>query len=479
MGIFVIDQGPELFWFVNNALLETEIAIKHYQTLEACEEHILKELPQIVVLNACHNYPVEKFINKMRNHVFARNTIFIVFTSNTSDHFKKNLLISGAAQIFYIGMGHNPSPKFLGSYIKWCLSSKAPNANIFDYKPVSFDAEAELRLFGRMGWVSSSHCMIETNLELNPGQSIEFTNLLFGELKIKDVKLQCIERNKVGRYYQYSNSVLCKIIFNDPGYSRVLGAWIQANQDISINKSIKLVYFEDDYSDRANIKQMIKMDKRYCARGYNSIQDITEVLEYQIPHLVLINRALIRGNKKLFEKIKPFMKNHFCHCVTYDTGNDNDMDIAEFKKNYDFALHSPTSVDLPLLESMIQKLEAKLPTDLAPDKNKIYFDKHSKYSRITLHSPAKLTEIATNGGGIILPFVISNFGACEISCQAFNTAMINRNQFFRVFSSQNSSNGVYHFLIFMGQSVKDNLLVKEAVEKIETVGFEKWVNGEF
>jgi hypothetical protein len=31
----------------------------------------------------------------------------------------------------------------------------------------------------------------------------------------------------------------------------------------------------------------------------------------------------------------------------------------------------------------------------------------------------------------------------------------------------------------MGQSVKDNLLVKEAIEKIETVGFEKWVNGEF
>jgi hypothetical protein len=128
---------------------------------------------------------------------------------------------------------------------------------------------------------------------------------------------------------------------------------------------------------------------------------------------------------------------------------------------------------------MIQKLEAKLPTDLAPDKNKIYFDKHSKYSRITLHSPVKLTEIAINGGGIILPFVISNFGTCEISCQAFSTAMINRNQFFRVFSSQNSSKGVYHFLIFMGQSVKDNLLVKEAIEKIETVGFEKWVNGEF
>lgn len=478
MSITVIDQGPELYWFVSNALLQEDIPLKHIQSIEAGERNILQELPDIVILNGDDKSLLpDKFISKMRNHVFARNTLFIVVTGDTSVEYKKTLLVAGAGQILYRGRGFSPSPKFFASLVKWFLSFKSPDAQLFDYKPTPFTADADFTCYGRLGWLSSTHCMIEANVDLTPGQTIEFKNSLFDELDIRNLKLECVEKNKVGRYYQYSNSILCKIItkdqFKDP---KKLDAWITNNAEISKHKPVKLVYFESDPEYRDEIKQMIKSDKRYCARGYSSLKDMQDVLNYQLPHLVLVNRAMIQKDKAKFEAMKAFIKNNFCYCVTYDKSGI--FGVEEFKKNYDYAMHSPALIDLPLLESMIAKLEEKLPDHLKTDDKKIYLNKHSPYSRISLHAPAKMMEIAINGAGIVLPFAISNFCACEISCNSFSVANLSRSQFFRSFTSKSNSAGIYHRMLYMGQNVKDNELVKDVIEKITELGYEKWLKGD-
>lgn len=479
MSITVIDQSPELYWFVSNALLQDEIPLKHIQSIQVGEATILQELPKIVILNGDDKaLVVDEFIGKMRNHVFARNTLFIVFTADTSSEFKKKLLIAGAGQILYRGRGFSPSPKFFASLIKWFLNFKDPDPQIFDYKPVPFPTEAEFSSFGRIGWISETHCMVETNIDLRQGQTIDINNSLFEELEIKNVKLECVEKNKVGRYYQYANSILCKIITRESAHKK-LEAWIQNNLEISKHKPIKVVYFEDNPDYRDEVKRMIKSDKRYCARGYANLDDFADVLEYQLPHLVLIDRALIQKDKAKFEVIKAFLKTHFCYCVTY--ANSDIFGVEEFKKEYEFAMHSPTPINLELLESMILKLEEKLPNDLKTDLKKIYFNKHSAYSRISFHAPAQLVELAITGAGVELPFALSNFSACEISSSAFSVANLSRSQFFRDFNNKskgNSSKGIYHRLIFMGQNIKENQLVKESIEQITKVGFERWHKGE-
>jgi hypothetical protein len=481
MAIIVIDQGPELYWFVSNALLQDEIPLKHLQSIQAGENCILQELPDIVILNGDDKSLLpEVFINKMRNHVFARNTLFIVFTADTSAEFKKALLIAGVGQILYRSRGNNPSPKFFASLIKWFLNNKTPDDKIFDYKPVAFPSEAEFSSFGRIGWLSPTHCMIETNIDLNPGQSLEIKSSLFDELEIKNLKFECVEKNKVGRYYQYTNSILCKISSKDPFKDpKKLEAWIQNNLDVSKHKPIKVVFFENDPEYRDEIKKMIKADKRYCARGYTDLAEFQEILNYQLPHLILINRELIQKDKPKFEALRTFVKSNFCYCITY--ASNEILSVEEFKKNYDFAMHSPTPITLSLLESMIQKLEEKLPENLKSDDKKIYLNKHSAYSRLSFHAPCKITELALSGIGIELPFSISNFCACEISSNSFAIANMGRAQFFRSFlnkASSDSSKGKYHRMIFVGQTIKDNELVKEAIELITAYGFERWLKGD-
>lgn len=478
MTIAVVDQGPELFWFVSNALLQTEIPLKHIQTIDAGETFILQQLPEIVIINGDDKtLRPEEFINRMRNHVFARNTLFIVFTSDTSVEFKKSLLIAGAGQILYRGRGFTPSPKFFAGLIKWFLDPAAPDPQIIDYKPAPFPADGDFITFGRIGWMSSSQIMLECNINLVPGQTIDFKNALFEELEIRNTKLEVIEVNKVGRYYQYANSLLCKIQSkNISRDSRKLSAWIENNHDISKHKPIKIIYFESEADYRDEIRTMIKVDKRYCARGYASLKNIEEVLQYQLPHLILINRALIQKDKAKFEAIRNFVKNNFCYCITY--ANSAVFSAEEFKKNYEFAMHSPTAINLSLLESMIAKLEEKLPENLKTDEKKIYFNKYSPYSRINLSSPCKIKEIATSGAGIVLPFSLNNFCACEISCGPFTVAEMNRGQFFRSFSSKKLDNGFYHRMVFMGQNVKDNDQVKATIKTIESIGYEKWLAGE-
>lgn len=482
MGIIVVDQGPELYWFVSNALLQDELPLKHVQTIPAAEKIIAQELPEIVILNGDDKTLIpEKFINKMRNHVFARNTLFIVVTSDLSVEFKKALLIAGAGQVLYRSRTAGPSPKFFSCLVKWFLNNQNPDPQIFDYKPSPFHAEMEFTSFGRIGWISQTHCLIETNVDLSPGQSIGIKNTLFDELEIKNVKLECVEKNNVGRYYQYSNSLLCKLSTKDPGKDqKSLKAWINDNASLTKPKSIKLVYFENDPDYRDEIRQMVKAGKGgYCARGYADLKNIEEILEYQLPQLILINRALIQKDKPLFEVIKAFVKKRFCYCVTY---SDSELfAVEEFKKEYEFAMHAPNRIDLSLLESMILKLEQKLPENLKVDNKKMYFDKHSVNSRLSLHATGRLTELALSGVGIQLPFAISNFCACEISSNAFGVANLGRAQFFRSFinkASSESSKGKYHRLIFIGQTLKDNDLVRTAVDLISQFGFDRWINNE-
>lgn len=477
-SITVIDQGPELFWFVSGALSQETIPLKHIQNISTGEKQILRELPEIVIINGDDKtLSPEAFINKMRNHVFARNTLFIVFTSDTSLEFKKSLLIAGAGQILYKGRGFGPSPKFFSSLVKWFLTHKEPDPLLFEYKPCPFPSEAEFTSFGRIGWLSPTQCMIETNINLSEGQSIEFNNSLFEELGISELKLECIEKNKVGRYYQYANSILCKIKSKDQKKDmKKLANWIHENDQLSKHKPIKMVYFESEPDYRDEIRQMIKSDKRYCARGYKSIDDFLEVLNYQLPQLILINRAIIQKDKEKFEAIKAFLKNHFCYCVTYS--NSEIFSAEEFKKNYDFAMHAPSPISLELLESMVAKLEEKLPPELKNDEKKVYFNKYDHRSRLSLHSTCQLTELGINGATLLLPFELNHFCPCEISCHTFGIAEMNRSQFFRSFTNKKTTKGSSHRLIFIGQNVKDNEKVKSIIENVNRFGFERWLSGD-
>ena len=312
---------------------------------------------------------------------------------------------------------------------------------------------------------------------MSPGQKIDCKSSIFTELEIDNVQLECVEKNQVGRYYQYANSLKCKInTKNSAQDADKIKAWIGKNYSISKHKPIKIIYFESDPVYREDIKNIIKEDTRYCARGFVSLDDIETTLDIHLPHLVIINRALIEKDKVKFEVIKEFTKKHLCYCITYD-GREL-FNVQEYKKNYEFAMHTNKPIEISLLESMIKKLESKLPEDQKTDPWKVYLNKHSLHSRLSLLSPCKIKEITLNGASLSLPFSINEFCACEISSNAFNVADMNRTQFFRCFNSKVSSGVEIYRLIFMGQSTKDNHNVKNAIEKINEVGYDRWVVGD-
>lgn len=476
MSIVVVDQGAELFWFVSNALLQDEIPLKHVKTIPMSEELILKELPKLVVLNGDDkSLGPAAFIAKMRNHVFARKTMFIVITADTTAEYKKSLIIAGASQILYRGNQQNPSPKFFRSMIKWFLDVKNPDQNLIDFKATDFPEQAEFTTFGRMGWITSKKCMIEVNVDLSPGQTIEFNSPLFEELNIKGAKITVNEKNKVGRYYQYANSLECTINFADQFKDpRKLEAWIANNLDISKPKVVKLLYFEPDGDEREKIKRMVKAEKRYCARGFSHIDDFLEDLNYQLPQLILVNRKLIQENKAKFETLKSFLKKHVCYCVTYDP--ENLTNVEDFKKAFDYALHSPMPIDNNLLDSMVMKLEAKMqPAESeVVTMPKVFFNKHSAYSKISVCSPAQIKQIALSGAIVELPFALSPYCAFELASSAFSYINLHRVQYARNFIGKKSPGAYSHQCIFIGQTFADNEIIKGVIEQINQLGYEKW-----
>lgn len=469
MGIIVVDFSPEIFWFVSNSLAGTEIGLKHIPDIKQAEQIIYQELPSIVVLNADDpRTNTEQFIGRMRNHVFARNTVFIVFTSNPSPEFRRGLVIQGAAQVFYRSENHQADPKLFSSTINWILEYKEKEPQYFDEPMVPFSAEAEFSTWGRIGWLSSTQCLVETNLDLNPGDSIEISNPLFEELGMKNVEFVCNEKNKVGRYYQYANSLLGHFrTKNNEKDIKTLKNWIDVNGVVSKSKPVKLVYFESDPVYREEITKMIKLDKRYCARGYSSIDHFSETLNYQIPNLVLINRNLIQKDKQQFDAIKKFITANPCYVITYAL--DDILDIKEFKKNYEFAMHVDRPLEGTLLETMIAKLEAKLPKEDLSN-TRVVFNKHSPNSRIAFHCPCIITELSHEAIQIRLPVLMSLFCSCEISSHQLSVAQIGRVHLFRsikVKKNLKNAQGYPHKVLFVGINQKEKKAIDDTIEDIK------------
>lgn len=478
MTIAVIDQGAELYWFVSSALIQDEYHLKHLKTIQTGEQYILQDLPSIVILNGDDaSIPCEKFIAQIRNHVFARNTLFIVFTADTSPEYKKSLIIAGAGQIFYHKKAHNPSPKFFRNLIKWFLNFKNPEKDLIEFKPIAYPAEGEFSTFGRVGWIDSENIYIEINLDLSPGQSLEIKNPLFTEMDIKEIKVTVTEKNPSGRYYQYSNGYLCKLSSKKfEQDQKKIQAFIESNQEISKYKPVKVVYYEQSAPYREELKGILKLERKYCARGFSNLDKFGEELEYQKPHLVLIDRAMIEQNPSKFEAIKEYLKKNLCVCVTYDSSNSNSIEV--FKNKFEFAMHIPGKIDGPLLDSMIQKIEEKIFSLKKEDpKDKIYFNKHSVYSKMSLHAPCFISQLAITGVGVEIPFAMTSYCAFEVSSQEFSLIGLNRTQLFRSFVNKAMSNGkVYHQCVFIGQTILDNDLIKSSIEKINEFGLDKWKN---
>lgn len=483
MKIAIVDQGPELFWFVSNALIQNEkIILRHIQNSQTAEDFILDELPAIVILNGDDpSIETEKFISKMRNHVFARNTHFIVSTVNDSIEQKRALIQAGTGYILYRNKGQFPDQKHFSKVIKWFETAKEPDKETFEYKPGKFPFEAEFSTFGRMGWLTSTHCLIETNLDLNPGQVVEADNVLFEEMGLKDVKLTVIDKNVVGRYYQYANSFLCQIDSkNFKVDEKNLAEWVKLNTMNSKNKSVKMIFFEADPNYRREIRQMIKQDAKYCARGYGNIDNILNDIKFQRPQLILINRTLIEKDKQKFEQIKNYLKNSFCYCVTYDPYNVTNLE--EYKKNIPYVMHSATPVTLSTLESMIQMLIPKMPKGPHDDfEPKVILPKKLSASRVTLYFKGEITEISATGCGVQLPISLSPFCPVEVSSQGFALAKLNRVQFTRNHFNKNSSDaskGTYHRLMFVAQTSKDIQICQDTAKSIQENSFDKWMSGD-
>jgi len=466
MSIVVIDMSPELFWYVSNSLGEIDMPLKHVPDSKQALALIQKELPKIVILN--HDDPnlnVADLIGKMRNHVFARNTLFLVFSSNYSLESRRQLVIQGAAQVFYRLGNTYPKPKVFSNTIHWLLNLKNKE-NKFEFEYVPMESEAQIVTWGRIGQITSSEFVIESNLDISPGDTINISSPIFDDLQIKGAQFVCTEKNTIGRYYQYANSFKGRIVtkHNDQDLKKIQ-SWVIANATISKNKPVKIVYFEADPNQRDVITQMIKMDKKYCARGYSELEDFDKILEYQKPNLILINRNLIQKYKTQFEAIKKFIKNNFCYCVTYAI--DEVTDVQEFKKNYDFAVHSSANIDLKLLESMISKLEAKMPSEGSI--KKVIPNKHSPYSRIAFHFEGKINQISKGSITFKTNVAVANYCSLQIEASKFVSIGLSHQQLFRVIGTKvnNQTREYLHQLLFIGPTQKEleNIELFEKTEK--------------
>ena len=478
MSITVVDQSPALFWFVRGLFQNDEIMIRHTKTTAVAKINILQEFPKIVIINADDKaINCENFIKEMKDCPFFGDTKFIVVTGESKGESTKSLLLAGASQVLYRTKTDALSAEYSEQIIKWFLSSANPSAKIFEPKMVPFTAEAELISHGRINWISSTHCLIESDIDMNLGHTINVKNLLFKELEIKNVKLQCIEKNKIGRYYNYSFSYLCKISSEEfVKDEKNLKNWIEQNSNFSKFRPIKILFFENDFNLQEDLQKIISDGEHYVARGYKDLENFKEDLSNELPHLVFIKRELIQKNCDKFESIRVFLRNNFCYCVTY---SDNEInEIEQFKKDYEFALHLPKMVDSQFLKSMVLMLENKLPSHLNKNDDRFYINKKSIYSNFTLFEPCKIQELDIMGASVELPFQINNFGMCEISAHGFSMADMNRNQYFRVFNFKTINETKRYRIIFLGQTLKSRNALAENLLALEKVGHERWLKGE-
>jgi hypothetical protein len=218
---------------------------------------------------------------------------------------------------------------------------------------------------------------------------------------------------------------------------------------------------------REEILAMLNSDDKVYARGCTDLKNIKEDLNSQMPNLIFVNRDLINEDRKSFDVIRKFVKNSFCFCVTFS--NTNSIEVKEFNKNYPFAMHSQTTINQNIFQSMIDKLNVKLPAKLIPDERKFYFDAKSPYLLMNLNAPCVIKDLSQNGMKIQVPLSIENFSLCEISCHTFVNLELSRIQILRIFvdmtADSNSENKDYR-LIFMGQNQRDLDLLNKSIEVV-------------
>lgn len=473
MEIVVIDQGPELFWYINNALTGEDVQMKHLKSKQLAFDHIFNELPDIIVINGDDpELTVLEMISKIRNHAFLRNIQFIVSTGNSSLEFRKSLMIAGAGFILYRNKyGFSLPITFLKNVLDWFMDIKSSDHTTFpnDQLPVQFNAD--LQTFGRMCAVyEDATCLIECNLDLKNLDSLEIENNIFEEIGLKKPTLTVLEKDPIGRYYQYAHSYRCKINFADPVHHEATWReWINQNNKLTKAKNIKVVYFENHPGYRETLRQTIKADSKYCARGYKNLDNILDVLEYQKPHMVLINRNLIELDQASFLKIKDYFKKHNIFVFTYSEQNSQKEELEEYKKNYPFALHSSGLIELSTLESMVAKIIEKN----KDERKQIVFGKHSAYSRLNIHLNAEVSELGLETMTLKTNLKLARFAAISMSSNIFSKMQLGKNQFLRVYDAKATDSKV-HKALFIAQNNSEKDLLETALTKIKENGFENW-----
>ncbi len=473
MEIVVIDQGPELFWFVSNAMVNEDVHLKHIKTKQAAIEHVFKDLPDIVIINGDdEDFNITELIAKFRNHAFLRNIQFIVSTGNSSLEFRRNLMLSGAGYILFKSKnGYTIPTLFFRNVLKWFLNIRGSDSNSFQDKGVEIKVEASGLTFGRLNSIfQDGTCLIENNLDLNNGEILEIENSIFDELAFKDIKFKIIKKNHTGRYYQYAHSYLCKIELTDDSIQMpILQSWIENNSQITKNKNIKVVYFENQSEYREEIRKTIKIDAKYCARGYKNLNDINFVLDYQKPDFILVNRSFITSDGQNFLKLKDYLKKHNCFIITYNTEASSKNELDKLKVEYPYALHANGVVELSTLNTMIDKVIAGKPKDI---KN-IVFGKHSPYSRINFPMKVEVSELGEFGITFKSNLKSDRFLALSLNSLFFNKIQLGKNQLFRVYDIKTGAIPLQR-AIFVCQNNKERELVKEAMKKIKELGFDKF-----
>ncbi len=212
--ILVIDRSPESFWITSNAVGSIEeLKLSHVDKIENAEDAITRELPQLVIFNADDpELNAIELVRKMRNKVFARHVPFLAITKSTDMTFRRELLIAGVSQIVYRKQGEDFDLVYLKNIILWILNSDEPSKDLFEYTPQPFTNKARMTLYGRIGWISETHTLIESYLELKPGEKVEINSPLFEEIGVSALGV-CEKVNHVGRYYKYSSTMLLRLEF--------------------------------------------------------------------------------------------------------------------------------------------------------------------------------------------------------------------------------------------------------------------------
>ena len=471
MEIVVIDQGPELFWYVNNAMVNEQVHLKHIKTKQSALDHIFKELPEIVIINGDEpELNVNELISKIRNHAFLRNIQFVVSTGNSSADFRKDLMMSGAGYILFRNKnGYTIPPTFFRNILKWFLSVRSSDANSFQDQGVEVKVEGTGLTFGRLSSIFyDGTCLIENNLDLSVGDKLEIDNAIFEELGMKHCHLKVVKKDYIGRYYQYAHSYLCQIEFEDPTkHLAVLHQWIDNNYQINKNKGIKVVYFESHPDYREELRQKIKADAKYCARGYKNLDDILYVLDYQKPDFILVNRSLMEADIQNFTKIKDYLKKSHCFLITYNENHLAKEEIEKIKTDHPYALHSNGLVDLSTLNAMVEKVISGKATEL---KN-IVFGKHSSYSRVNIHLKTEIIELGEYSISFKCNLKADRFMALSLNSSFFSRIKLAKNQLFRVYDIKSGSTPIQK-AIFVCQNNTEKELIKETIKRIKEEGFD-------